>query len=123
MPFDGKISAEKFSENFLGKMPGAASAGHLRLARLVDDLRRPLPLHWDFSVVLGSGHCGTAGCALGVEMELRGIGYRVWNEYFDVPVRVIAELFLPTSYLTEHETTPFAVAARIEGWLRDRYDV
>lgn len=44
--------------------------GHARLRRLADKLRGDLPqgFCWDYSSVLRPHWCGTAGCALGLEL-------------------------------------------------------
>lgn len=126
MPFDGEISAEKSAKNFLEELPADASEGHRRLARLVDDLRRPLPLRWDFELVHVRSPCGTAGCALGVEMELRHGGkhpLQFWTQYFDLHERLVGHFFSLPAYESGPGTTPLEVAARIDGWLRERYDV
>lgn len=60
------------------------SQGHARLRRLAAKLRREMPagFHWNYRVVLFEERCGTAGCALGLEL----VTEPAFREFADDPV-------------------------------------
>ena len=55
----------------------------LRRARLIEALRAPMPdnFTWDFSDIRYHTDCGTAGCAIGLAMEIWPNDRRIIHDY------------------------------------------
>lgn len=110
------------------------SEGHARLRQLARDLRDRMPANfaWDFAIVTRPHECGTAGCAVGLEMHLRP-GFRtsvafshagLWSEkiapYFGLDQQTAGDLFFDAGTYGRSSMTrvkPLDVAEAIDRFL------